>query len=259
MTLTHESSYDMISTMPSGEAKDGVNAIVENTDGGIIMPTYVLVEYDEPIATVSTEAMGNTTVHLLSWSAGAGDRLNATDSLAGTITAQESDNVALAYGPTSWSRLVYLYGNESAALQALPSESLKSGVSMAMDSPIPEPYRTMHIDYIINYLGGTLGGETDAATGAISLNYAKMTVIVRDEPMSSTSMDTIEDLQVIVDDFGAANEPMVVQTWLAGSVVTLLSISETVNEEFVWIEIGVMALIYLLLFVVLRSFITPLR
>jgi RND superfamily putative drug exporter len=258
VTLTHESSYDMISTMPRGEAKDGVNAIVENTDGGIIMPTYVLVAYNEPIASISTTAIGNVTVHLLVWSAGASDCLNATDSLAGAI-ATEEDDVAMAYGPTSWARLVYLYGNESAALQALPSESLKSAVSNVMTSSTPEPYRMMYIDYIINYLGGTLGGQADTVTGVVSCNYAKVTVIVRDEPMSPASMDTIKNLRGIVDDFDAANEQTVSQTWLAGSAVTLLSISETVNAEFVWIEIGVIVLIYLLLFVVLKSFITPLR
>jgi len=43
-----------------GEAKQGVDVMVANTNGGIIMPTYVVLEFNKSIATTSSVALANT-------------------------------------------------------------------------------------------------------------------------------------------------------------------------------------------------------
>lgn len=46
VVVTSDSSYDMISAMPPGEAKDGVAVISENIGGGMLMPTTVSMKVD---------------------------------------------------------------------------------------------------------------------------------------------------------------------------------------------------------------------
>ena len=259
VATTSTTSFNMISTMPPGEAKQGVDVIVKNTNGGIIMPTYVVLDFNKSIATISSMALANTTIQLLSWSNSASDSLNVTDSLAKKILTDQHQNVGAAYGPIRWERLVSLFGNESAALQALPSDSLKNAVSSVLVSKLPNSYKVMYIDYIINYLGGSLGGATKDTVGVRTLTYAKITTIVKDEPLSQTSIDTIKGIQRLVDDFGSTHSGVVANSWVTGSAVSLIATSETTMSQFVWIEIAVVALIFLLLFLVLKSYLIPLR
>jgi RND superfamily putative drug exporter len=259
VTTTSATSFNMISTMTPGEAKRGVDVIVENTNGGIIMPTYVVLEFNKSIATISSVALANMTVPLLSWSNSANEYLNVTDSLAKKILTDQRQNVGVAYGPTSWARLVSLYGNESAALQALPSDSLKNAVSSVLVSQLPNSYKVMYIDYIINYLGGSLGGAANDTTGARTLTYAKITTIMKDEPLSQRSIDTIKGIQGIVYDFDSTHSGVVTNSWVTGSAVLTVVTSEITRSQFVWIEIGVVVLIFLLLFFVLKSYLIPLR
>jgi RND superfamily putative drug exporter len=259
VATTSSSSYNMISTMPNGEAKQGVDVIVANTNGGVIMPTYVVLEFNKSIATISSVALANTTVPLLSWNSSAGEYLNATDSLTKTIMTNEGQNVGIAYGPTSWTRLVSLYGNESAALQALPSDSLKNAVSNVLASQLPATYKVQSIDYILNFLGGSLGGPVNNSTGARTLTYAKITTIMKDEPLSQRSFDTIKGIQDIVANFDSTYSNAVTHSWVTGSAVSSLVLSQTTTSEFVWIEVGVVVLIFLLLFFVMKSYLTPLR
>ena len=51
----------------------------------------------------------------------------------------------------------------------------------------------------------------------------------------------------------------IVDSWVLGTVAKLSDISDVVNGEFHWIELGVIVLIYVLLFFVLGSYLTPVR
>ncbi|MDO5853785.1 MAG: MMPL family transporter [Thermoplasmata archaeon] len=111
VALTSEDSYDMISVMPDEEARQGVYAITDSTDGGYLMPTYVLIETDEPVATVST----SSGIPTLEWTVtGALEVLELWTTVIGTSlvggnegSLQEADdNVSLVLGPISW-ELVY--------------------------------------------------------------------------------------------------------------------------------------------------------
>ena len=46
IALSSQSSYDMISAMPPGEAKDGVAIISDNLGGGLLMPTMITMKVD---------------------------------------------------------------------------------------------------------------------------------------------------------------------------------------------------------------------
>ena len=53
VALNNSGSFELNSTMPESEAKEGVEAITENAYGGLVMPTYVLLEIqeDDPLFT----------------------------------------------------------------------------------------------------------------------------------------------------------------------------------------------------------------
>ncbi len=88
--------------------------------------------------------------------------------------------------------------------------------------------------------------------------YAQIMVIVKDEPMSQTSMDTIGTARDVLSQYQADNS-WVVGTWVVGTAAVLYDISDIVNSEFHLIEIGVIVLIYILLFFVLGVYFTPIR
>ncbi len=112
VAVTSENSFDMISVMPDSEAKSGVDAITENTDGGYIMPTYAMIEFDQPIATVT---MLTADIGALTWTE-AGQKYIATiqSQLVGASLMggdkgafqKADDNVGVVLGPTPWA---YLY------------------------------------------------------------------------------------------------------------------------------------------------------
>ncbi len=114
VAVTSENSFDMISVMPDSEAKSGVDAITENTDGGYIMPTYAMVKFDQPIATV-TILDPTTGTGMLTWTE-AGQKYIATiqSQLVGASLMggdkgafqKADDNVGVVLGPTPWA---YLY------------------------------------------------------------------------------------------------------------------------------------------------------
>ena len=78
VAVTSEDSFDMISVMPDSEAKDGVDAITSSTDGGMLMPTYALIEMRSPIADVTSLGGGLGT---LQWTSDATSRLGDLSSI----------------------------------------------------------------------------------------------------------------------------------------------------------------------------------
>lgn len=281
---TEEDSFDMISVMPDSEGKEGINTIIDYTDGGMIMPTYVVIQLNSSIATV------NTTNHTLTWTSDATEYLQMTSTISEGIVANDTSNVDYVLGPTPWTSVysqtyaavyeqvyealvtqlgegnvtpemvtTYIsanYGTEGInelAVQQLP-ELLQPYISAVFDqmgwntsASTVAPY----IDYIVNYVGGTV--STDGT-------YVKLTVILIDEPMSQESMDSINAIDSLVHGtYDEEYSDITSETWVAGAVVSLGEISETVNSQFDWIKICVIVLIFVLLFFVLGSYLTPLR
>ncbi len=114
VAVTSEDSFDMISVMPDSEAKSGVDAITENTDGGYIMPTYAMIKFDKPIAEVTVlDSVHN--IGVLTWTeagqayvAAIQSKLVGASLMGGDKGAfqEADDNVGVVLGPTPWA---YLY------------------------------------------------------------------------------------------------------------------------------------------------------
>lgn len=132
-------------------------------------------------------------------------------------------------------------GNE--IIKMAPTSTLSLG---AMSVPIMSL-----IDYSVNVGAGLISNDG---------TYVQSMIVVKDEPMSVASMDSIGNARDVISSTISENGyDWITGTWVLGTAAVLYDISDVVNKEFNYIEIGVMILIYVLLFVVLRSYFTPIR
>ncbi len=329
VAVTSEDSFDMISVMPDSEGKTGVEQITENTYGGYMMPTYALMEFDKPIATVTVM----NGVGMLTWTE-AGQKYIASiqSDLVGASLAggdkgalqEADDNVGVVLGPTPWA---YLYGivqkmvnaevekqlydyaynyaitqggatdelaknfakayvdehlEETLEAKATPSAVNhaiieKAGLPEMITLPLAEFFENYQAwdkaptDYLSAALPVTIASlidyQVNVGAGLVSYSaenpdttgmYAQIMIIVKDEPMSQNSMDSVGKAREVLSQFASENS-WVTGTWVVGTAAILYDISDVVNSQFHWIEIGVIVLIYILLLFVLGVYFTPIR
>ena len=110
---TTESSYDMISVEPDGEAKEGLYTIMDHTYGGTLMPTYVVVEFpSKALDTISIASVSGNEFPYMTWTA-QGLTISGTD-ITGYVPAimqisnevkENNGIVASASGLNSWAVL----------------------------------------------------------------------------------------------------------------------------------------------------------
>ena len=274
---TEEGSYDMISTMPPGEAKEGVDVITETIGGGAMMPTYVVLEFTQPIATITHPSGPTPSWGTVAWDAGF--MLEAARLLERDLELMTMDNVNGVLSVSMYSLMEipaasYMM-NGPAALPAIKAGLM--GPPLNLDSATADAV----IQIIVMEGGATLQRHPDLVPGTspesdfraafsydaylggfISENgmYSKTTVLMKDEPMSSTSMHTVQDLRAFfVDVVKYDPTHLLADAWVTGSVAVTLDISEIVGSEFTIIEIVVIIMIFLLLFFVMKSYLTPIR
>ena len=273
--VTSDDSFDMISVMPDSEAKNGVDAITESTDGGLLMPTYALVQLDSPIAEMTDLGCG---MGVLRWTSEGQSYLAGLSELQGRFTEADS-NVSYVMGPVSWSAL-YSMAHDAlvqagypegmvtpemvnrAVLSQIPdvvSDRLEAffgsyGWNLTPDTALPlSPEMQAPVSSLLDYAVNT-GAGLVSSDGM----YVQMMIVVSDEPMSQESMASVGTARDVLDAYTSEN-PWAVDAWVLGTPAVLYDISGVVNTEFHWIEVGVILLIYVLLMLVLGSYFTPIR
>ena len=273
--VTSDDSFDMISVMPDSEAKNGVDAITESTDGGLLMPTYALVQLDTPIAEMTDLGGG---MGVLRWTPEGQSYLAGLSELQGRFTEADS-NVSYVMGPVSWSAL-YSMAHDAlvqagypegmvtpemvnrAVLSQIPdvvSDRLEAffgsyGWNLTPDTALPlSPEMQAPVSSLLDYAVNT-GAGLVSSDGM----YVQMMIVVSDEPMSQESMASVGTARDVLDAYTSEN-PWAVDAWVLGTPAVLYDISGVVNTEFHWIEVGVILLIYVLLMLVLGSYFTPIR
>jgi len=118
------------------------------------------------------------------------------------------------------------------------------------------------LDYVVNISDSMVGGafvtnKENPGTGAA--NYIKLSVATKAPAMSNRSMDTIKFIDKTVDDYVGEFKSDVKQTWNTGSAVLMYDVSQLIKEQFIYIEVLLVVLIIILLFVVMRSYLIPIR
>ena len=110
VTAESETSYDMTSSLMTGDSESGMQLLGEYADQGMIYPNYVVLQYDEPVATISpaVDPMGNVIEgsYTLTWTDQTGLSSSMAD-LENRITGENGDdNIAEFTGPFMWQSLV---------------------------------------------------------------------------------------------------------------------------------------------------------
>lgn len=269
VATTHTSSYDSIAVMSDSESKSGVNSIVENADGGILMPTYVVIEANHNVAELVPFDIpaslfgesGTLTLGVLNWDAEYGIRyVGHIGTIAGGLQAK-NDNVGSVIGLIYWNAITDP-ADQDALLDSLP-EGVRTLVQGIKDMSDPEwsafvsisgtaiSDKGQVIDYILNYMMGTLSSSHDGR------QYIKMTVMLEDVPTSDRSMSTIGEIRSIIAE--DKDPELIGATYVTGATALTYDVSQVVSDEFFLIEVLVMVLIFILLFFVMKSYLTPLR
>ena len=289
ITATAGSSYDMVGSMSSGEAIQGLNEIEEYSNGGMIMPNYVVLEMADMLGTVKVDTSAGMPLNVIEWTGASyfEDYLNSLSTLSSSIS--EDDNVGEIWELYVWKNMVeeavaehpsphpppmtpqqahdYAMMIFGIVASELPN-TIEKGVSeilmlvsgfdaLTYDNPLVAGV----MDYYINYEIATTVGGTTEDDGTVTLTHVKFTIITNEEATSDRSINTISYIDGAVRDFVSdpVHEDIVVQAWLTGTAVVMYEVSEQVSSEFLKVELIAIALIFILLFFVMRSYITPLR
>ncbi|MBO5519210.1 MAG: MMPL family transporter [Candidatus Methanomethylophilus sp.] len=114
------------------------------------------------------------------------------------------------------------------------------------------------MDWLLFVETGTLGVSPTETANTYQVNYVNMTMATKEQAMSDTSIVTVSQFRDIVHNHVNANTALKA-TWITGTAAVMVEIKDVVHTEFLRIEITAIVLIILLLFLVLKSYLTPIR
>ena len=124
--------------------------------------------------------------------------------------------------------------------------------------PFSDPMVAKIMDWLLFVQTGTLGLTDNAETGMAEANYVKITMATKEQAMSDKSIDTVGEFRSIVRDTVSSSQ-VLATSWITGTAAVMVEIKDIVDPEFMKIEITAIVLIIILLFLVLKSYITPIR
>ncbi len=285
-----EDSADMISVMPDSESVDGLNLIMTQTSGGTIMPTYIVLELNESIATVGSIPYGGSEIPYVIWNENGLNTATMTGAVPAVMRMTQEikanhEMVGTINGLNSW-QLIYMQtaatlGTADAATvnAALysgmpPAESGYVGTILAMasgqdpanidptgftaswDTVIPGTPLTVSnvIDGILNVGTGVLSGDGQ---------HVSIMVITNDKPMSKDTMDFLDELRADLHDGDTSYDALYSSVWsasyVAGASASIDDVSKDIEGQFGMIRMVVAVLLIVLLFFILGSYLTPIR
>ena len=143
VTAESETSYDMTSSLMTGDSESGMQLLGEYADQGMIYPNYVVLQYDEPIATITptpdpitgsiTNPVTGEVNYSLTWSEGwLSEQYSALDGMMNEIT-DGNENISSVSGVFMWDQVV----DDVATSLGIPEDQRLFSGSAIMDA-IPE-------------------------------------------------------------------------------------------------------------------------
>ncbi len=124
--------------------------------------------------------------------------------------------------------------------------------------PFDEQLATEIMNWMLFIQSGTLGTTFNSEETAGDVNYVCLTMATHEQSMSDRSITTVSSFKSIVHE-KVGNSEILSSAWVSGTAAVMVEIEEAVNKEFIKIEITAIILIILLLFFVMRSYLTPIR
>ena len=294
---TANSSYDMVGSIMSGESQEGMQVMTQYGDGGSSMPNYAVLEVNSPIATV-TYIDDKHSVGMLAWDATALTSTITADTalvneVANNIDSNVSPESVRGLSPVQWASIVPMLAplgitadsslNEAlAALKiAVPQYAVLIDYLIGTDAEHPgkltpevQAYLATVIpglewkagnavvatimDWAANIMTGQLGTKAVDTTHD-SVVYYKLTMSTKESAMSDNSIKTVGKFHDSVHAFVNSHSDVYKATWITGTAAVMVEISNEMNTQFLKIELTAIILIILLLFFVMKSYLTPIR
>ena len=124
--------------------------------------------------------------------------------------------------------------------------------------PFGAPQIVKIVDWLLFIQTGTLGVTYDASTNTATIDYVNLTMSTKEQAMSDKSIVTVGEFRTAVHN-GVDGSTVLKQTWISGTAAVMVEIKDIVDPEFIKIELTAVILIILLLFFVLKSYLTPIR
>jgi len=291
-----DSSYDMIGAMMTGESQEGMQVMTDYGDGGSSMPNFAVLETAEPIATM-TYLDESQAIAMLEWNDPTYlDKLKAQDAALQNEVLAIDDNIGSVSGLSIDQNWAFIDAYLLEGMAGLPSTTdindglvtLKSVVPEtsvlidrlleiltpitkaymeqrvetitggSMDWYISDPYVAELMDYAMFIMTGQLGFKNSDDGTTASVVYYKLTMSTKAQAMADESIVTVDKFTHVVHDYvkGADAYQAV---WVSGTAAVMVEISNEMNTQFLKIELTAIILIILLLFLVLKSYLTPIR
>ena len=113
VALESDTSYDMTSSLMTGDSEKVMDLIGEYADQGMIYPNYVLLEYDEPVATVDIayDITGQPAGYTLTWNDNwLNNQKQALQEMSSKF--QEDENITSVLTPYEWSDVIAASGQD---------------------------------------------------------------------------------------------------------------------------------------------------
>ncbi len=199
---------------------------------------------------------------------------NKINDFAQSMMSMETDgkkNVAMAIGPINGD---VLFDGEhewvfDTVWNILPQEYKNFGYGETYDALVYtwNNVLTYELKQTLNYyltykLGFVSDVFTDKDSGA-EYQYVKIMVVSKEEPMSALSVDTIKQVSerknAFLEENSAEKGGFVHAAYISGAAVSNYEMSELVNKDFRFIIFVVVGLLIILLFLVMNSYLTPIR
>ncbi|MCQ2070553.1 MAG: MMPL family transporter, partial [archaeon] len=295
---TTDESYDMISVEPDAEARDGLDAIMAETYGGTLMPTYIVLELNSSaIGDMGVIPLGGTDfLPYLVWSP---EALTLTSGMPSGYVPSimmlnqkiESDHggiVAASSGLNSWyclylsvaTKLGYdvtsmtaeqsvnvntVIYNTLGQLSTSLQESVGKVLTAASRGPVWYAGPNTPLDLNGHTLSNVMDFVINIGPGILSDNgnYVSIMVITSERPMSDNTMSFIEKLHTKFHDGDTCYDKAFSGVWktsyISGTSAVMDDVSNTVVEQFQLIQAIVIVLLVVLLFLILGCYLTPIR
>ena len=128
------------------------------------------------------------------------------------------------------------------------------------DAPLycSDPDVVKIMDWLLFVAAGSVGTTYDAATNTATIDYINMTMATKEQAMSDNSIVTVGQFRDIVHKH-TNDSDLLTAVWVSGTAAVMVEIKDVINTEFFKIELTAIILIIILLFFVMKSYLTPIR
>ncbi len=260
-----ETSYDMVGSIMSGESQEGMNVLADSGIAGSSMPNFAIIETDE-LGTLSATTILSMPMFALEWSPTKDETIASLNAVSDAVMASGDPNINSVDYVVTW---------EDLGLS--DSDTMSSAVAAAMANPnlgtldVALGGKLANVmNYVIlvktGHFGTTeavvdvpedQGGGTVVVDGS-HITYAKISMTTKASVMDNVSIDTVNSFSNLVHS-QVSSLPHLNKVMISGTAAVMVEISNEMSTQFLKIELTALILIIILLFFVMKSYLTPIR